>query len=70
MENFQELFPSGYLSFSAFKGSAGPHCVLVVDPGSGMITADYYTRSTALTARPIVLSTCSMGTQEVQVHGW
>ena len=50
--NFQELFPSGYLSFSAFKASAGPHCVLVVDPGSGMITADYYTKSTALTARP------------------
>ena len=52
MENFQVLFPSGYLSFSAFKASAGPHCVLVVNPGSGMITADYYTRSTALTARP------------------
>ena len=50
--NFQELFPSGYLSFSAFKASAGPHCVLVVDPGSRMITADYYTKSTALTDRP------------------
>ena len=40
MGNFQELFLSGYLCFSAFKASAGPHCVLVVDPGSGMITAE------------------------------